>query len=351
MNSEPPAGKGSAGHRPGSNGHALPIEVDLVVSTRCFGSAVAVTRDVLSTANVLSAELGGPSPLFVISTRSVDGKSVVSSSGAEIPVDGAADACRGALMVVFGPGMADVKRVLADLGQPWTRSLGAVLRDAQCRGATICASCSSTFLLAEAGLLDGRSATTSWWLAPLFRARYPDVELLEDDLVVRSRGTITAGAALAQIDLALHLVRELVSPELAHACARYLVVDDARRSQAPFVVIEHLALGDELVARAEAILRAELRAPLDVSRLARELAVTPRTLSRRFVACTGLPPARFHRRLRLETAAARLRATAEAIAIIAAEVGYDDERSFRRAFAQEFGASPARFRRGLASQR
>ncbi|MEQ8458696.1 MAG: helix-turn-helix domain-containing protein [Sandaracinaceae bacterium] len=345
------ADKGSAGQRPGANGHALPIAVDLVVSTRCFGSAVAVTRDVLSTANLLSAQLGGPSPLFEISTRSVDGEPVVSSSGAEIPVEGAADACRGALMVVFGPGMADVNRVLADLREPSTTSLGAVLRDAQDRGATICASCSSTFLLAEAGLLDGHSATTSWWLAPLFRARYPEVELLEDDLVVRSRRTITAGAALAQIDLALHLVRELVSPELAHACARYLVVDDARRSQAPFVVIEHLTRGDELVARAEAILREDLRAPVDVAALARSLAVTSRTLSRRFVAATGLPPARFQRRLRLETAAARLRATGDAIEAIAADVGYDDERSFRRAFAKELGVSPARFRRGVSPAR
>lgn len=337
--------KGTAGQDAGATGHPGPIRVDLVVTPRCFASGVAVTQDVLSTANVLAAEMSGLGPLFSVAVLSSDGRPVTSSSGVEIAVDASLDTCDGALVLVFGPGMADVRRVLNDIAEPDATGLARRLRAIHARGATVCASCSSTFLLAEAGILDGGSATTSWWLAPTFRARYPSVALFEDDLVVRSERVITAGAALAQVDLALHLVRELCGVELAQACARYLVVDGDRRSQAPFVVIEHLARNDELVSRAEKILREDLSRALPVRELARALGVTPRTLTRRFVSATGLAPARFLRRVRLETAAARLRATSESILGIAMSVGYDDDRAFRRAFTQTFGTTPARFRR------
>lgn len=323
----------------------LPLSVDLVVTERCFASGVSVTLDVLGTANVLSGALGGPTPLFASTVRSLDGGEVRSSSGQRVPVEGALEGSRADVLLVFGPGMADVRRVLADVALPETVALAAHLKRAARAGAVLCASCSSTFLLAEAGVLDGASATTSWWLAPVFRARYPAVTLVEDELVVASPRAVTAGAALAQIDLALHVVRRFAGPELAHAVARYLVVDDARSAQSPFVMIEHLARNDRVVTRAEAILRADLPRPLDVEALSREVGVTSRTLSRRFVAATGLPPAAFLRRLRLEIAAGLLRSTRDSIASIAARVGYDDERAFRRAFTRDMRASPSHFRR------
>ena len=163
--------------------------------------------------------------------------------------------------------------------------------------------------------------------------------------MVESEHAITAGAALAQVDLALHIVRRFASAELAHATARYLLIDDSRTGQRPFVMVEHLARNDQLAARAEAILCADLTRPLDVDGLARALGVTPRTLGRHFLAATGLPPARFLRRLRLEVAAGLLRSTTDSIATIAARVGYEDERAFRRAFAKDMLDSPSRFRR------
>jgi transcriptional regulator GlxA family with amidase domain len=205
-------------------------------------------------------------------------------------------------------------------------------------------------LLAEAGVLDGGSATTSWWLAPAFRARYPAVKLIEDELVVASDRAITAGAALAQIDLALYVVRRFAGAELAHAVARYLIVDDARSAQSPFVLISHLTRNDRVVTKAEAILRADLTRALDIDKLAQEVGVTPRTLQRHFMAATGLPPASFLRRLRLDVAAGLLRSTTDPIATIAARVGYDDERAFRRAFTKDMQASPSRYRRAAPTR-
>lgn len=325
-----------------------PLSVDLIVTERCFGSGVSVTLDVLGTANLLSKALGGASPLFRCSVRSIDGRAVTTSVGKTLHVDGAIGGERADIALVFGPGMADVQQVLVDVAAPSTRPLAGHIERAAASGALLAASCSSTFLLAEAGVLDGSAATTSWWLAPVFRARYPAVKLVEHELVVAADRAITAGAALAQIDLALHVVRRFAGPELAHAVARYLIVDDARSAQGPFMIVAHLARNDRVVTKAEAILRADLARTLDVDALAKEVGVTARTLSRRFVAATGHPPASFQRRLRMETAAGLLRTTTDSVATIAAQVGYEDERAFRRAFTKDMGDNPSRFRRTKA---
>src|SRR4030095_5774739 len=110
------------------------------------------------------------------------------------------------------------------------------------------ASCASTFLLAETGLLDGRRATTTWWFAPLFRQRYPTVELLAEQMVVSDWPMATAGAAMAQMDLMLAVVGRFAGPSLARACANYLLLD-GRRSQAPFMEIHYLASQDPELAQ------------------------------------------------------------------------------------------------------
>ena len=104
-------------------------------------------------------------------------------------------------------------------------------------------------MLADAALLDGEEATTTWWLAPLFRERYPQVRLDETRLVVQSNAVVTAGAALSHLDLALTLIRR-ASPELASVTAKYLVAD-ARSSQAPYAIPGRLVHGDPLVHKFE----------------------------------------------------------------------------------------------------
>lgn len=335
--------KGSDGQIAGRVGQ---IDVQLAVLDGFFASGLSVTADVLATSNVISAALApGSHPVFRWSVRTVDGGPVRSSAGMELRADDVIDPSAGEIVAVFGPGMADVGRVLADVARPDARALAPVLRAAHERGALVAASCSSTFLLAESGLLDGGEATTSWWLAPLFRSRYRAVRLRVDEIVCASGTVITAGAAMAQLDLSLGLVRRLIGHEVAHAVARYLVIDEARNSQAPFLVMEHLTRHDELVARAEQWMGAHLDRSIELTDVARALACSERTLTRHFVAATGLSPVRFVRRLRLETAARLLATTALAVAEVAHQVGYDDERAFRRAFIAHFGRSPIAHRR------
>jgi len=137
---------------------------------------------------------------------------------------------RGAdLIIVPGLGTASVDELDATLKSPACRRLGDMLVEAFESGAMLAAPCASTFLLADTGLLNGRRATTTWWLAPLFRRRYPEVELVTDRIVVADWPIATGGAAMAQMDLMLAIVSRLAGPGLAKACANYLLLDERRR--------------------------------------------------------------------------------------------------------------------------
>jgi transcriptional regulator GlxA family with amidase domain len=135
------------------------------------------------------------------------------------------------------------------LARPDVRDATVVLRRWAEQGALMSAACIGTFVLAESGLLDHRHATTTWWLAPLFRTRYPTVQLDESHMLVKSGRVVTAGAALSHMDLALWLIRQQ-SPKLAAVTAKYLIVD-SRPSQSAYVLTDHLIHSDPLVERFE----------------------------------------------------------------------------------------------------
>src|SRR6185369_9001151 len=179
-------------------------------------------------------------------------------------------------------------------------------RDVRDAGALLRAACTATFLLGAASVLEGRSATTSWWLAPLFRERFPTVELDESRMLVESSGVVTAGAALAHLDLALWLVR-MRSPELASATARYLTFD-ARPSQASYVIPDHLAHSDPLVEKFESWARRHL-ADFSMSAAARAVGASERTLQRRLHRVLGRSPLAFVQDLRVEKAVHLLQTT------------------------------------------
>ena len=189
-------------------------------------------------------------------------------------------------------------------------------------GASLAAACVGTFVLAESGLLDGEEATTTWWLAPMFRQRYPLVRLDESRMVVRSGKTITAGAALSHIDLALALIRQS-SPELASLVAKYLVVD-ARPSQSAYAISDHLIHADPLVERFEHWVRGRLERGFSLDEAADALGTSKRTLARRLMDTLGKTPVSYVQDLRVERAVHLLKTTGNSVERIAAMVGYAD---------------------------
>jgi len=241
------------------------------------------------------------------------------------------------LIIVPGANHATPAEIDAWLAQADTRRACAWLATAA--GAEVAASCAGTFVLGAAGLLRGRLATTSWWLAPHFRERFPDVELDMDRMVVADGPVTTAGAALAQADLMLALVARHGAAGLAQACARYLMLD-RRMSQSRYAIASHLAQQSPVMQRADRWIRQNLSAPITLEALGAALHMTPRTVSRHFAAAVGQSPIRYIQRLRVEQATLMLETSHEPLERIAAKVGYADASMLRRLLLRSRSGSP-----------
>ena len=197
-----------------------------------------------------------------------------------------------------------------------------VLRDYARRDVTMSAACIGTFVMAESGLLNGHTATTTWWLAPLFRRRYPDVALEDSSMIVSSGPFVTAGAALGHMDLALWLIRQ-VSPQLASLTAQYLIVD-SRPSQSAYALTDHLVHTDPLVRRFESWARANLARGFSLDDAAQAVGSSKRTLARRLHTVLGRSPLEYFQSVRVERAVHLLKTTGASVDEIAARVGYAD---------------------------
>jgi transcriptional regulator GlxA family with amidase domain len=306
---------------------ALGVALDIV------GAAARVQR------GGLAGALAQPLRQRVVS---IDGRPVRTAAGRSFAVDGALT------MRGLGPGDVLALPGLWAATPPEVRALLAradVVRGARlvaraaARGALVAASCSATFVLAAAGVLDGQQATTTWWLGPCFAERFPRVKLRPDRMVVGSGAVITAGSAFAHADLMLAIVARTLGPSLAHMVASYLVLDE-RASQARYMVTAHLGGADPGIRALEGFIVANLARQVTIDEMARAVATSPRTLARRVMTALATTPQRFAQRLRIAQAVHLLAATRLAVDEVAARVGYADPAAFRRVFRRETGETP-----------
>jgi transcriptional regulator GlxA family with amidase domain len=253
------------------------------------------------------------------------------------------DSARADWIVVPGLGMTNERAIDHRLQQRDARAAIELLQERRI-AKRVAASCSSVFLLAEAGLLSGRSATTTWWLAQTFRERYPDVSLDESRMVVRDGPILTAGSAFAQLDLILAVVTATMGADVAHLCSRYMLIDQ-RPSQARYMIPSHVRHVDDTVVAAERWIDANLAMPIAITDLASAVALSPKTFSRRIVAATGLSPVRFVQRRRILEAMHLIETTTLTVEDVAARVGYQDSTALRKIIRRELGTTPSTLRR------
>ncbi|MEW6705699.1 MAG: helix-turn-helix domain-containing protein [Pseudomonadota bacterium] len=237
----------------------------------------------------------------------------------------------------YGPALA------AHLRRPDALRAGELLHRLHAAKVRIAASCASVFLLAEAGLLARRHATTTWWLAGDFRQRYPGVALDERHMVVRDGPLLTAGSAFSQLDLMLAVLTDLAGARVADLCARYLLID-RRPSQARYMMASHALHHDPVVAAAERWIDEHLAEHLSVQALARHLAMSERSLARKVQAATGQPPIKLIQRRRLMMATHLIETTKLPIEQVAERVGYQDSTTLRRLMRREMAISPSGLR-------
>lgn len=325
----------------------MAARVTQVVFDGVADGPVAVALDVVgAAARIARAGLvTGPVGRVPAATRivSVDGGPVRTAAGRALAVDGALSLRalgRDDVLVLPGIGSAVTPpEIGAALEREDVRRVGALLARAATKGVLLAASCSATFILAAAGVLDGREATTTWWLGPTFARRFPSVSLRTDRMVVASDRVLTAGSAFAHADLMLAVIAQQASPTLAHLVARYLVLDE-RPSQARYMVLEHLRSGDPVVRALERYIAANIDRQLTIEQMARATATSPRTLARKVEAALGTTPLRFAQRIRIAHAMHLLETSQRSVDDVAARVGYADAAAFRRVFRRETGQSP-----------
>lgn len=219
------------------------------------------------------------------------------------------------------------------------------VRRAHAAGAVACAACAGVFTLAEAGLLDGREATTHWALAGEFAARFPRVRLDARRLLVDGGDCVCAGGVTAYFDLALLVIARYASAEAAAACARTLLLDPGRTSQTPYMsLLAGPPHGDAAIARAQRLLEDAVSPAPTLGELARAAQLGERTFQRRFRKATGRSPLEYLQALRVERAKRLLATSGQSVAEIADAVGYGDPASFFRLFRHMAGVTPGEYR-------
>lgn len=300
------------------------ILVEVLILTGASPSSVAITVELLRVANRLRRASGRPAPFRM---RLV-GSGAASAAAFLGEAEAASEEPSPNVLIVPGLDLVNETVVSKVLTREDAAAARSRLKHADAQKAEIASSCSGVFLLASAGLLDGRQATTSWWLAPLFRRLFPAVSLDTDAMVVRDGRMTTAGAAMAQLDLMLDIIARHTNAELAARCAHYMLVEP-RTSQARYIAIRFLTAADERIDRAERWARSRLGKGFSMGELADAAGLSPRTFARRLERATGLSPVRFTQRLRVERAVELLETTRLSLDEISRRLGYAEPSTLR----------------------
>lgn len=318
-------------------------DIALLAYPGCMGTELFALADVLRIANHLAAALE-PGRYTPFRTR------VVSVAGGPVTLSGditvGTRALRGTTTLLVVPGLEVSK--FGEWDDKLQRLAGevALIRRLANKGHAVASVCVGSFLLAEAGLLDGRRATTAWPFVHEFTQRYPLVAL-DTDAVLQIDGALTTtGAVSSAFDLAVHLVAQHMSARIARATSRFTLVSATRATQRPYVDADLIpARQQPFAARVNRLLLADLSKPYELEALATTLNVSSRTLLRRYAAETGLSPLRWLKHARVEKAKQLLERSGLSLGQIVERVGYQDVASFSRLFVQQVNETPAQYRR------
>jgi transcriptional regulator GlxA family with amidase domain len=318
------------------------VNVVIAALTGTASIGTAGLMDALNKADLAYARAaGGAVPrMFDVRLAGLERGSVTCRDGVSLhPASTAAEVAAPDLVVV--PGLDD------DLAESFEANRGWVpwLKGWHAAGSRIAGSCTGAFLIADAGLLDGKPATTHWMFADELRRRYPSVHVTAERMIVDTGDVITSGGATAFLNLVLYLVERFAGHDRANLAAKMLLVDGHRPSQRPYVAFgRERSHGDMIVHQIQQHIDLHLGEPLRIPDLASRFGLSERTLSRRFASATGQGPRAYLQQVRIQHAMRLLETDSDPIDQVRRRVGYDDPAAFRRVFKEATGLSPSGYR-------
>ncbi|MCG2626290.1 GlxA family transcriptional regulator [Bradyrhizobium sp. WYCCWR 13023] len=229
---------------------------------------------------------------------------------------------------------------------PSTANMIAFVRAAATASRRVASFCNGAYVLAEAGLLHGRRATTHWSQVASFKARFPNVKLEENKIFINDGPIWTSAGMTAAVDLALAMIDRDLGPRAANLVARLLVVDRIRMGgQNQHSAMLDMTPKSDRIQSALAYVRQNLKSTLSVEELAGVAGLSPRQFSRAFLTETGQPPAKAVELLRLEAARFMMEEGRHPVNVVAQEAGFLDRERMRRAFLRMYGLSPQAMRK------
>ena len=310
------------------------------VAITCFPGSQATSihglTDLFTYADYYARELSGRSEPFVRITHW--------RTGADDSMECSFDSLPGpatapTLVIVPGCQIQPVERGAAPQCVRW-------MRERHAEGAILAAVCGGVFLLADSGLLSSRRATTHWMFAEELRARFPDIYVDADRLVIDDGDVVTAGGVLAWADMGLSLVDRLLGSAVMHSTAHFMLMDPPGREQRFYgAFTPRLQHGDKQILAVQHWMHANYLEDCSVPALADKASMGERTFLRRFTQATGSKPSEYHQRLKIARGKELLEFTRDSVERIALAAGYEDAGGFRRTFKRVIGLSPAEYRR------
>ncbi|HLR26405.1 MAG TPA: helix-turn-helix domain-containing protein [Fodinibius sp.] len=213
------------------------------------------------------------------------------------------------------------------------------------KGAEVASFCVGAFYLAETGLLDGKHCATHWMHADTFRQMYPQVNLVDEKIMTEEDGIYTSGGAYAFTDLLLHLIEKYAGREEAIMASKAFSLDISRDNQSDFIIFKgQKDHKDDKVRKAQQFIETHYQEKIQVDRLAEQLAMSRRTLERRFKKATRNTVTQYKQRVKVEAAKRDLETSRKNVSQVMYDVGYSDTKSFRNLFSRITGLTPVEYR-------
>jgi transcriptional regulator GlxA family with amidase domain len=318
------------------------IDVTVILLNDNYASTAIGPIEVFHSAGVLWNLLKGetPEPRFRVTVASLDGGAVTTPySVTLLPQVGIDSIEKTDLILVPSSGLDFDQQFQRHAALfPWLRKMAA-------RGTYIASTCTGASYLAEAGLLDGREATTHWATAEEFSRRYPKVNWRPEKLITEDRRVLCSGGVYSSMDLSLYLVEKFCGHEIALQCAKALLINMPRPSQSGYAVLPlSRPHEDQKIRSAEAYIEAHYARDISFETLARDLNMSPRNFIRRFKNATGRAPGSYLQAMRVAVAKEMLEDGARSLQAVSAAVGYEDTAFFRALFKRCTGMTPGEYR-------